>query len=646
MSWRTTITKFRLWVLGLVLAAHVPSAASSSGTVLDIYEWLAVAPIPDCSKTKYVRFLDAKSDCKAAGFVMETGQGRERLVDFGVWPATCPNSDTVRREVVDLAVVADEVLARLRKGGNVSPSENCDTSHIEPYISNPIGRVGAIAVFAHYLRSAGIIDTADALMNYLAKSVADEPLLSVVKRDLEVSLMWMIVASFEDPSNTRESIRAQLDRYRRSYPDGMYCELAKTYIRALDKMAASDTHRRAGGVMAPASKAEALVLELQDQYGDQFGEPGVMVFVDSKWGERVRSPASELMLLGDAAIAPLIRAIESDGLTRIVAFGRSGVFSHRVVGIADVAVQLLESVTGVGFSDGLATRPGVDHVRQRRFRNLYEDWWASAATFLARVTLVIRQGKESGWHDTVKHVPDAWPGQIRGAPRGAAWGRWSFREAFPAYTDGELVEFLRAVSSESASLQTRTLAAWALNDVGDSEGVGVYVARAIPMAMQLNTSVEAFASVVNFMLANAPRERLVELLGLLYASGPSVREAFLVACLPETIDGIRGFSARARTGIVEPWRLDARRVDIVERTVVSMLQDLNPRRLANPVFPSLAAIDARFGGGKRVADLAVRILQLRWPSVYCSAQDELVRTDEQWELARLSCLEVGASRRR
>ena len=99
-----------------------------------------------------------------------------------------------------------------------------------------------------------------------------------------------------------------------------------------------------------------LIFQLRDQNGMQVFQPGSCdIFADPRDGAFVmtkkgtpRSPAAQLVAIGEPALEQLIDSVDDNRFTRSVEYHRSFVFSHRVIRVGECCRIIMNRIHPTG----------------------------------------------------------------------------------------------------------------------------------------------------------------------------------------------------------------------------------------------------------------------------------------------------------
>jgi hypothetical protein len=189
--------------------------------------------------------------------------------------------------------------------------------------------------------------------------------------------------------------------------------------------------------------------------------------------------------------------------------------------------------------------------------------------------------------------------------------------------------------------RTRATAAWGLRDYGDPEVVADVVDLWREMPDALRADLDQGGAVISFLSACGDPAGLAALADGLDARPPAVRELVVLAFADGGLGAVRGFAADPPEGVSERWPKDKATLGAIEALLVGRLSDLAFDPLGRiPRQIPICELAPGYDGGRRIADLAVRLLAEEWPSKY-RAPDEPSHTVEGWETLRTSFLEIG-----
>jgi hypothetical protein len=181
-------------------------------------------------------------------------------------------------------------------------------------------------------------------------------------------------------------------RARAMAPKGRLAASAEAHIAALEQAVAEDGQRaRSGPVMGDKltadQRAEELIFLLREQNGHQMSQPGACDPFDV--GSGVRSPAQELVAMGRAIVPRLIPHVASSVPTRSIGYHRDFHFSHHALTVGEVALVIVERVTGRSFARQGKTPDAL--------RAEIAAWWARASSMSEKEMLIDALKAADAW---------------------------------------------------------------------------------------------------------------------------------------------------------------------------------------------------------------------------------------------------------
>src|SRR6185503_9903932 len=99
---------------------------------------------------------------------------------------------------------------------------------------------------------------------------------------------------------------------------------------------------------------------------------------------------------------------------------------------------------------------------------------------------------------------------------------------------------------------------------------------------------------------------------------PAVREVVVLAFSNGGLGAVRGFASDPPDGIREPWTLSGDAADAAEDLLGARLADVEPQDPLGKILRQTPLCDLvpEYDCARRIADLVVRVLALRWPQRY------------------------------
>jgi len=131
--------------------------------------------------------------------------------------------------------------------------------------------------------------------------------------------------------------------------------------------------------MTTDERVAELTFRLRDQNGMQMGQPGGCDIFENRTG-KTDTAAHQLVAIGFDAVPQLIAALDDQGLSRSVTYGRDFFFSHRVLTVGDCAQAILGRIAGRQFSprfvpSGSGTGGGIVASTKQQV----DEWWDAVA---------------------------------------------------------------------------------------------------------------------------------------------------------------------------------------------------------------------------------------------------------------------------
>jgi hypothetical protein len=175
---------------------------------------------------------------------------------------------------------------------------------------------------------------------------------------------------------SRDAFRDTCNQLRHAHPHSRYAPEVSSLWNALD----NETRVPAPTLPPTATADEAAsywIYELRDVAGHQMSDPGEPDLFAAEHG-RPPNAADQLVALGPASIPRLIAALDDDTPTRTIAWQRSFYSEYFVLRRRDVALQVLEHITGARFYNEGSTHMHLymdTRERQDAVRANVTAWW-------------------------------------------------------------------------------------------------------------------------------------------------------------------------------------------------------------------------------------------------------------------------------
>ena len=175
---------------------------------------------------------------------------------------------------------------------------------------------------------------------------------------------------------SRDAFLATCRELHHDHPHTQYMEELSTIVTAMEDDAAV-----AAPALSPTASADDAarywIYQLRDVAGHQWSDPGYPDLFDAQAG-RPPNAADHLVALGDAAIPRLVEALTDETPTRTIAWQRSFYPVYFVLRREDVALKILERITGARFYAENATFVHFYMDKPERRRAVRENvsaWW-------------------------------------------------------------------------------------------------------------------------------------------------------------------------------------------------------------------------------------------------------------------------------
>ncbi len=621
------------------------------------FAWFDGIGLPSTAGKPYVRVTwtnaaageDAPRDervWEVDGFLIDEKDGTMTLLDADGWPRRVERRGlgawSGRVDELDLARVAAEVSARLRAFAE-------DPASVEPArvvfrgVRGLVGTASQSLLFArhvaeHHLDAAAheILEAARALPATDPSTTAPAPIEETARRQMADAVIWRIVFDFAERDVSRARLLERYRGWQRSFPKSEHQERVAAAIRVLEPMVKEDaTHPgisdEALGTLSPDLQAREWVFRLRDQGGDvSVGRAGVRLEPDED-----DTPLDHLVSLGLVAAPALVDALTDARFTRAVLFRFDADFARQhVARVGDMAEVALERITHQRNWEPTADAPSMfDAGAAEGVQERWRAWLARATDLTAALVALAAEKDPARRVEMARALPDRGAGPLGGAPR-AVWGTSSFTRAVPGLDDAAAKDLLEVVLANAPSPRMQTLAAWALLDLGDEHAVEAVIDIWNGLDDEERADPEQGGTVASFLAACNDPSAVSALANGLDARPPAVREIAVLAFLGEGLGAVRGFSADPPAGWRTDWALEGAAADAAEDLLGARLADLDVEPLGRiPRQTPLADFDPSFDAGRRIADVAIRVLGAHWSSVY-PLESAPVRTADEWETLR------------
>lgn len=218
------------------------------------------------------------------------------------------------------------------------------------------------------------------------------------QQDAAYSAMWRAVLDFENPTNGRPQLLAEIEAVVTNYPGSKYEQRAKDTAAILRRMIAEDAAHAKNTTtnldrLLVENRVRELIFQLRDQNGHQWSQPGSCdIFLDRRG---TNSPASQLVSIGYPAVPQLINALDDDTFSRSIGYHRNFYFSHTVLTVGDCAIAILQRIAGRSFYRPASTSGYMSNENKNAAtRKAVEAWWSDFQTRGEEQMLV--EGTEAG----------------------------------------------------------------------------------------------------------------------------------------------------------------------------------------------------------------------------------------------------------
>ncbi len=434
-------------------AEEDPSAADELSRVVAFLDGLE---LPDPTAYPWVRVrLGERSE---GGFLLGASEtdGSFRILypDLGIrtLERSSPDGEAHEKVAFEASSLEAYVADALARWGAMTAESYPDRRaalrfgpHLDP--------IGEAAVLAWMCAKRGLPEAASALWAQARRLDPEAATLDSVKARVALVDLWRIVESFDDLEVSLSEILERLERHVRVFEVTNPLERARIMAESLaDQLAETPVPEPAAD--APVAERVAyLVDRLTTQHGRQNGQPGWCDSFSDERGED--SPAHQLLALGFDAVPALLEALFDMRFTRSIGYVRNFYFSHHVLRVCDVALDVLSRIAGQGFWDAPYFS---EHVSQEE-RNVRVDvqrrvraWWAEAAPkgeLAALEEEIVRGGRYAPMFARRLLRKDE--------TRGFAALRVAMDAASDAETRGYLVQTLAEVESDEATVLLRRI---------------------------------------------------------------------------------------------------------------------------------------------------------------------------------------------
>ena len=667
MAWRLAAALF--------LVASLSWARAGDESALDdadrrAFAWFDGIGLPSTKGKALVRVTQTVKESTADGaqedrswdtdgFLLSEDATCWVLLRTDLWTETVQRSRdgvATKVETLDLAGVAAAAVKRLRgsEDGRGGMEEMRD--RMSRQMSVRLGEHAEALGLARHCAANGLdraakdlLDAARELPRLRDGAKVDGPIEEMAADELAESVLWKITLDFGEASVSREQLLARLRAWLRSFPNSTPAPTSDEGARLLEKMVAEDAaHAPVSDAelakLPPDARARELIFRLRDQPGGQFMQPGSPSIL-CHFGTADDTPADRLVAMGADAVPALIDALVDERFTRCVGFWRNFCFSHYVVRVGDAAREILGRTTGQRFWSGKYTAASmVKDGDQEAVQARYRQWWTEVSGFLPPLRALLSERDPAKRRELARTFPDRGPGPISGAPDTAVWGTGKFADAVPGLSAADAKTALRALVADAPHPRTRVLAAWALLDLGERDVVTDIAALWKSLDDAVRGDFVQGGAVASF-LASCGDVAGVRALGAgLDARPPAVRELVVLAFQRDALDAVRGLAGGADGGIPVDWYPAGEAASAAEDVVAARLADLEEDPLGKiPRQVPLCDMDKDYDCGRRIADLAVRVLSSRLSSVYARA-NEPVYPSKDWESARARFLATWKER--
>ncbi|HTR50656.1 MAG TPA: hypothetical protein VMJ10_08110 [Kofleriaceae bacterium] len=175
---------------------------------------------------------------------------------------------------------------------------------------------------------------------------------------------------------SRDDFRDTCNRLRHAHPHTRYTDELSSLFAALD----NESRVTAPTLPSTPTADEAArywVYQLREVAGHQLSDPGEPDLFDAMMG-RPPNAADQLVALGPAAIPWLVEALDDDTPTRTIAWQRSFYPVYFVLRRRDLALKVLERITGARFYDEGATYIHLYMDTRERREAVHDnvaEWW-------------------------------------------------------------------------------------------------------------------------------------------------------------------------------------------------------------------------------------------------------------------------------
>jgi len=369
----------RLFIILLALAS--PLAAETPAEDLEIYQWMDTLEYPITRETPWIAVIRSQprkpaAEYKTFGFLLRETDAEITLMSAQLVQFNLPKA-TAKVERADLAA---EVRARLANLGELK--QNLDFYRQLPDRASLAILARALHQRGEEALAAQALAGARGLRANHRQGSTDESFLTRLKEDFAMTEMWRGICSFAGsetswvfqdgtPPPSWEDLLQRMERIVRLYPGTKHHPRAQQTAEALRRMIAENkAHRRPTepGLLTNRERVAELIFQLREQSGRQIMQPGGCDIFST----REDSAAHQLVEIGYEAVPQLIKAVDSQTLTRSVQFHRDFYFSHEVLTAGECVEQILYRLTGRDFQPPSGT---PNEQRATALKKVLADWW-------------------------------------------------------------------------------------------------------------------------------------------------------------------------------------------------------------------------------------------------------------------------------
>jgi len=367
----------RLLVFG-VLSIHLPAQeVQQDQDPTPVFAWFEAHGYPPLGDKRFVRF--SLGDRSRFGFVIEEHGDQLRGLTLEGQQLIAEDTDDITWSTASF----DEHLRQTLRLWTIDRSQFGMSASADP--SPNQGSVFLMLAWAAHQRGA----TAHVrqLMQAARETYSDytKPLAKLLAEDLAKVALWRLILDFGHPEIGWAELASRCEALQRRFPDSRLAASARRMHKVLVQMIADE--RRHVQTTEPRGRFAELVFRLREQNGRPGDRPGQCdVFADPRGTD---SPAAQLAAAGTDAIEHLLPAFDSDRFSRSVACFRSNVFSHRVLTVGAVALQVFARITGYETQSPADARRWWQDYQSRGAIAVYSDGALSGNAELARRLLLI-----------------------------------------------------------------------------------------------------------------------------------------------------------------------------------------------------------------------------------------------------------------